>query len=62
MFPSNIENEDLELIRIAANEVGANLLSKTKGFELLRKDTFLDGLVCRFDIIPSKLLMNIIDF
>ena len=30
VFPSNIGNEDLELIRIAANEVGANLLSKTK--------------------------------
>ena len=56
VFPSNLGNEDFKLIRIAANEVGANFLSKTKGFELLRKDSFLDGLVCRFDIIPNKLL------
>ena len=58
VFPSNIGNKDFELIRIAANEVGANLLPKNKGFELLRKDTFLDGLVCRFEIIPSKLLIR----
>ncbi len=56
VFPSNIGNEDFELIRIAADELGANFLPKNKGFELLRKESLLDGLVCRFDIIPSGLL------